>query len=351
MKLETPEANEKSPEKDYSIYALSGVKEPNIVFPKPWIKTNGSQITRMFWLGHELSHMADQPNKLTKQCLINQGFTPPLKDRSTEGLIYERIFDYERLEKSTKLSTRQMVKWLVTYNNRLENLDQIKEIRNSDLKEQIFQDYARSIIALEFNAKEIKRSWNKLKDSRENPFPIERVFTTIKHLPLNELSKLIDDKSPDLANQLKTIAQSGNESSGGGFEFGEAGKIKKMIDEWESNNNSERISKYSKRLKTYNSYPSQTEEALCDLRAIKLAVKSLKNSSMSAEDKRKAAQAILFSLPPHPYTGETERLMNKIGAKKLNQNRVFELLLSNPEFREILGCEFKFMPTPPHCLK
>jgi hypothetical protein len=100
--------------------------------------------------------------------------------------------------------------------------------------------------------------------------------------------------------------------------------------------------------------PNQMYEAVADHFGMKAAVSYVSNkypgSSESAKAARKkAAIQILFSMAPEGYNDRASAILNKIGSKKLNEERVMRIILANKKFREMLGCEFARKPAPIEC--
>lgn len=95
--------------------------------------------------------------------------------------------------------------------------------------------------------------------------------------------------------------------------------------------------------------PSQMDEALADYWGVRVVTEYIKKHAQTSEQKRNAALAVLFAWPPHLYLPEAAKIMNKVGSKQTNEERVFRIILAYPEFRQLLGCGYEFRKTPLSC--
>lgn len=94
--------------------------------------------------------------------------------------------------------------------------------------------------------------------------------------------------------------------------------------------------------------PEQITESAADNIATLVAVDYIKTNYKDPEQRRKAALDILRTFRPHLYSKESAHIMNQVGAKKDNETRALKIILANPEFRELVGCQFEG-PTPRNC--
>lgn len=94
------------------------------------------------------------------------------------------------------------------------------------------------------------------------------------------------------------------------------------------------------RLFLMNKLPVQLAEAIADFWATIVTTEYIKTKYSSAEDRKKAALLVLRHCRSEFFKPEWEEIYNKISSKKTNTKRVFGIMLSNKEFRNLLGCKF-----------
>ena len=97
-------------------------------------------------------------------------------------------------------------------------------------------------------------------------------------------------------------------------------------------------------------HPEQFTEAYADYVGIAAATEFILKNYSTADQRRNAALAVIFAMPPSGYRSNVSTLLNKIGSKQTNERRVLRILLSHQKFRRLIGCEFERGYEPPDCL-
>lgn len=138
-------------------------------------------------------------------------------------------------------------------------------------------------------------------------------------------------------------------STHAGFNTGLGTHLIPMIDKCLRHGGIQPAAEMVRLLDRYNQLPDQMGEAAADFMGTKIAVRAIKNNFKTPQERETAALALLYSFPPMLYTEEAAVLINQVGSKKTNEERMLRIVLANTEFQELMGCSFRPERTPVEC--
>jgi hypothetical protein len=132
------------------------------------------------------------------------------------------------------------------------------------------------------------------------------------------------------------------EESHGGFAQGEGtARISELMRLLETNDlSAARLNELLTTLRfSEMNLPSQMSEAIADFWATEVVADFIATNYPTPFSQKKAAQAVLFQLPPHLFIGSAAKLMNTLGSKQTNERRVTRIILAHPKMQRFLDCK------------
>ncbi len=92
----------------------------------------------------------------------------------------------------------------------------------------------------------------------------------------------------------------------------------------------------------------QITEAVADYMGVLVANQFIREKYSDPQLRREAALSVLKAFPPELYSEDADKIMSRVNSKKPFEYRALRILLANPDFRELIGCQFEG-PTPIFC--